>query len=47
MIDIDIVNAKYDRKDRKKIITEIKEKIEITLNANPELKDTKVFFFNF
>jgi hypothetical protein len=43
-IDIDIDNAKYDGKDPKMIITEIKEKIEITLNANPELKDTKGFF---
>jgi len=43
-IDIDIDNAKYDGKDQEKIIPEIKEKIEIALNANPELKDTKSIF---
>jgi hypothetical protein len=41
MIDIDIDNAKYDDKDQEKIIPEIKGEIEIALNTNPKLKDTK------
>ena len=44
MIDIDIDNAKYDGKDQEKIIPEIKGEIEIALNTNPELKDTKGIF---
>jgi hypothetical protein len=40
MIDIYIDNAKYDGNDQEKIIPEIKRKIKIALNTNPELKDT-------
>ena len=43
-IDIDIDNAEYDGKDPEMIQSEIKEKIQIALNANPELKDTKGIF---
>ena len=43
-IDIDIDNAKYDSRDQEMVIPEIKEEIEIALNANPELKDTNGIF---
>ena len=43
-IDIDIDNAKYDGKDPKMIIPEIKQKIKIALNENPTLNDTKDIF---
>lgn len=43
-IDIDIDNAIHDGKDQEKIISEIKGKIKIALNADPELKDTKGIF---
>ena len=43
-IDVDIDNAKNDSKDLKMIMPEIKGKIKIALNANPELKDTKGIF---
>jgi GTP-binding protein EngB required for normal cell division len=43
-IDIDIDNAKYDNRDQEMVIPEIKEEIEIALNANPELKDTNGIF---
>ena len=43
-IDIDIDNAKYDGKDPEMIQTEIKKRIQIKLNAYPELKDTEGIF---
>ena len=45
-IDTDIENAIHDGKDPKMIIPKIKGKIQITLNANPKLKDTKRIFQN-
>ena len=43
-IDIDKDNAIHDGKDQEKIIPEIKEQIQIALDVNPELKDTKDIF---
>ena len=43
-IDIDIDNARYDGKDQKMIIPEIKGKIKIALQTNPELQDTNEIF---
>ena len=43
-IDIDIDNARYDGKDQKMIIPEIKGKIKIALRTNPELQDTNEIF---
>ena len=40
-IDIDIDNAKYDGKDKEMVIPEIKVKIQRSLEANHEFKDTK------
>ena len=44
MIDLDIGNAIHDGNDQEMVIPEIKRKIKIALNANPELKDTKSIF---
>ena len=43
-IDIYINKAEYDGEDKGMVIPVIKGKIEITLDANPELKDTKGIF---
>jgi hypothetical protein len=45
-IDIDIDNAKYDGKKKDMVLPEIRGKIEIALNANPELNTKRIFLIS-
>ena len=41
-----IINAKYDDKKKDMVLPEIRRKVEITLNANPELNTKRIFLIS-